>query len=312
MEKSSLTSPPAARRRWEERPTAAYRFLAPFLAVFLVVYVLPTVYALYEAFFAERKSGLGIIGASHRVFVGGSNFWTVLTSSTFWSGVERLAVFGAVQIPLMMALALAAALLLDTQRVRFRRFARFSLFLPYSVPAAVGAILWAFLYLPSTSPLTRAIRLIPGAASFSFFNSGTVLWSILNMTTWEFTGFDMLIFLSALQSISPTLYEAARVDGASDWRIARYVKVPLLVPAFGMTAMFSIIGTLQMFNRPTILTSVTPNIGSTYTPSMYSYAAAFDYNNYNLAAAVALVLAVLIGLVALSLFSWLSRRGQVQ
>lgn len=296
---------------WQRNYRAPYGFIAPFGVLFLVVYIIPVCYALYNSFEQQHSNALGL-GVPQTRFAGASNFVSVLTDAQFWSGMIRLGVFAIVQIPLTTFLALAAALLLDTTLVRFSRFIRFSLFLPYAVPAAVASILWAFLYLPQFSPLTGVIRLIPGAASFSFLNGNTVLWSIANMTVWEFTGFSMLIYMSALRTIPPSMYEAARLDGASEFAIARRIKVPLIIPAIGMTTMFSIVGTLQMFNRPTILRTVTTNISHTYTPNMYTYAAAFYFNNYNQAAAIALVMAVITGLFSFAVLGALSKRNLIQ
>lgn len=288
-----------------------YLFIAPFLLLFAGLYILPICYAIYEALFTKRSSGLGL-GVGHTVFSGISNFKYVFTSGTFWSGMARVLVFSVVQIPIMMILALALALLLDSQLVRLRRFFRFAMFLPYAVPGVIAAILWAFLYLPSLSPIVPLLHSLPGGGHFNFFGNNVVLWSIANIVTWEWTGYDMLIYIASLQSVPPELYEAARVEGASEWKIATRIKIPLIFPSLGMSALFSIIGSLQLFNEPTILRSLTPAVTSSFTPNMYAYTAAFSMDNYHLAAAIAVGMAAITFVFSFLLLGFLSKRQALQ
>jgi multiple sugar transport system permease protein len=303
-------SPGPARRSWR-RALGPYGFVAPFLVLFLCLYIVPIAYAIDQALYAKHSSGLGL-GVARTVFVGVSNFTQVLTSGTFWSGIGRVLLFGVVQVPVMMIIALLLALLIDSQLARLRRFFRFAMFLPYAVPGVIAAILWSFLYVPALSPILPLIRDLPGQGGFSFFGSNVILWSIANIVTWEWTGYDMLIYIASLQSISPELYDAARVEGAPEWKIAWRIKLPLIFPAIGMSALFSIIGTLQLFNEPTILRAITPSVTSTYTPNMFAYTAAFSENNYNLAAAVAVCLALVTFVFSFLLLGFLSRRRALQ
>ena len=293
------------------RKAVPYGFLAPFYLFFIGMFIIPVIYAVVQALYARRTNSLGF-GISHTVFVGLSNFQSVITSGTFWSGVGRVVLFGIVQIPVMMTIAVALALVLDTQLVRLRRLFRFAMFLPYAVPGVVAAILWSFLYVPNLSPIVPLLQHIPGLVHLNLVGSRTVLWSIANIVTWEWTGYDMLIVIASLQSISPELYEAARVEGATEWQIAWRIKIPLLAPALGMSGLFSIIGSLQLFNEPTVLRAITPNVTSSYTPNMYAYAAAFSSNNYHTAAAIAVVLAVITFFFSFLLLTTLSRREVLQ
>ncbi|MHB8294845.1 MAG: carbohydrate ABC transporter permease [Acidimicrobiales bacterium] len=308
----TASATPGRRRKHRLRPAwEPYAFIAPFLLLFLGLYIIPIGYAIYQALYTKKQSGLGL-GPGRTVFTGVSNFTSVFTSGTFWSGITTVLKFGIVQVPVMMILALILALLLDTALVRVRRFFRFAMFLPYAVPGVIAAILWAFLYFPSLSPLVPLIHQIPGLTQFSFFGNHVVLWSIANIVTWEWTGFAMLIYIAAMQSIPIELYEAARAEGASEWKIATRIKLPLITPAIGMSALFSIIGTLQLFNEPTVLRALTPNVTATYTPNMYAYAAAFSYDNYHLAAAVAVGLAAITFVFSFLLLSFLTKKQALQ
>lgn len=310
-ETSAARGHPRHRRRGVAPTWQPYVFVAPFMVLFVGLYLIPICYAVFQALYASHSSGLGL-GVSHTAFAGVSNFTSVLTSGTFWSGIERVVVFGAVQIPIMMFLALVLALLLDTALVRLRRFFRFAMFLPYAVPGVIAAILWAFLYFPSLSPIVPLIHDIPGAHGFDFLGQGTVLWSIANIVTWEWTGYDMLIYIAALQAVPVELYEAARVEGASERQIALRIKLPLIGPAVGLSALFSIIGTLQLFNEPTILRSLTPSVTSDFTPNMFAYSAAFAENNYHQAAAVAVSLAAITFVFSFLLLGFLARKHSLQ
>jgi multiple sugar transport system permease protein len=125
-----------------------------------------------------------------------------------------------------------------------------------------------------------------------FLGPGSVLWSIANIATWAYAGYNMLIIFAALQAIPGEIYESARIDGCSGWRIAWYIKIPLVAPALVLTGIFSIIGTLQLFNEPQVLSAISNNISSSYTPNYYAYFTAFGNNNYYYAAAMAVVLAL--------------------
>ena len=102
----------------------------------------------------------------------------------------------------------------------------------------------------------------------------------------------MLIIFAALQAIPTEIYESARLDGCSGFRIAWYIKIPLVAPALILTCIFSIIGTLQLFNEPSVLQAISNNIPSSFTPNLYAYYTAFGNNNYYYAAALSVLLAL--------------------
>ena len=131
-----------------------------------------------------------------------------------------------------------------------------------------------------------------GFGTVNFLGSTSALWSIANIVTWEYTGYNMLIIYAALQAVPGELYEAGRIDGASEWTVSTRIKLPMVRGALVLTAVFSIIGTLQLFSEPQVLRAITSNISSTYTLNLLAYTEAFTANNPNYAAAVAVVLAV--------------------
>ena len=196
---------------------------------------------------------------------------------------------------------MALALLLDTYVLR--RVApglRLMYFLPYAIPGVIAALVWTYLYSPGLSPLIRGTEALTGWAP-DFFHPDVILLSKANMTTWTFMGYNMLIFLAALQSVPHDLYEAARIDGASEWAIVRRIKVPLLRPAALLAVLLSIIGTVQLFNEPTVLKAVNPWMPNDYTPMMMAYntmTGGLSPSGDGPASAVSIVMALIAGLLA--------------
>jgi len=300
-----------APRAWRRRRAgwAPAAFLAPFGVLFIAFFLLPIGYAIYQSLLRVHVSGLGLgPGSSTTQFAGLANYTQVFSDPAFVAGVARVLLFGAVQIPVMLIFATILALLLDSVTVRFRRFFRLAFFLPYGIPGVIAAILWSFLYLPGLSPVVAALQ-HAGFGTVSFLGTNTALWSIANIVTWEYTGYNMLIIYAALQAIPADLYEAGRLDGATEWKIAARIKLPMVTGALVLTAVFSIIGTLQLFSEPQVLRAITSNISSTYTPNLLAYTQAFTANNPNYAAAIAVVLAVGTFILSFGFLRLVQRRG---
>ncbi|MGP4114717.1 carbohydrate ABC transporter permease [Streptomyces sp. 4N509B] len=273
------------RRGRGRRGLVAAGFLSPFLLLFAVTYLAPAAYALHRSFFVVERDGP--FGAPREVFGGLENYARALGDAGFLRGIGRVILFGAVQYPVMLLLALVLALALDSRVVRFRRFFRLAAFAPYAVPAVVASLMWGFLYSPELSPLVGwfdavGVRVDP-------LGGDTVLWSVANVVTWTYCGFNMLILLTALQAVDRDVYQAARVDGAGAWRIVWHIKLPLLRPALVLATVFSIIGILQLFTEPQVLSALSGSITSDYTPSLAAFHEA-SAGNYSYAAALAMML----------------------
>ncbi|MGW5361656.1 carbohydrate ABC transporter permease [Actinopolymorpha pittospori] len=290
------TVPRASRRRFHAsgRPWVPYVFVAPFVVLFILFLIAPIGVAIGNSLLAQKTSGLGF-GGVETIFAGFDNYLRALRDHDFLVGFGRVLLYGVVQIPVMMVIAAALALLFDTGLVRGTRFFQFAVFLPYAVPGVIAALLWGFLYQPSVSPVVQGLAKIGIHANF--LAPGSVLWSIANVATWSTVGINMIILFAALQGIPREIYEAARIDGAGEVRIALGIKLPMIAPAVLLTTLSSIIGTLQLFNEPQVLKSITSTISSDYTPNMAVYAATTLDRNPHLGSAMA----VLLGLVTLVL-----------
>ena len=198
----------------------------------------------------------------------------------------------------MLGLALFFALALDTGRVRGSKVLRLLIFMPYAVPGVVAMLMWGYLYgqhFGLVAQITRGI----GLPAPNLLSESTVLVSIMNIVTWAFVGYNMIIMYSALRSIPAELYEAAEIDGASQWRLAWSVKIPVIRPAIMLTVIFSIIGSFQLFNEPSLLAEIAPtSIPNSFTPNFYAYNLAFVNQDINYAAAIAFLLGFVIMIVS--------------
>ncbi|NOV97064.1 sugar ABC transporter permease [Isoptericola halotolerans] len=277
------------RRRTRRRP-ALWALLLPFVVMFLLFFVAPIVYAIVQSTLATRSSGLGF-GPPETTFVLLDNYVRALTDPAFVASLGRLLAFSGILVPLMVVTALGLALLLDTGRARAPRFFRVLAFAPYGVPGVIATLLWGFLYIPATSPVLQVLSAV--GIDVVPLASGTVLFAIANIALWGFAGYNMVILLAALDAIPGELREAARMDGASMWSITWHIKLPLVRPSVILVTVFTIIGTLQLFVEPLVLQPLTTAISSTYTPNLAAYNQAFSQGNPNLAAAMAVIVAVL-------------------
>jgi multiple sugar transport system permease protein len=270
---------------------APYAFVTPAVVLYAVTLLLPIGYTVYLSVEKVHVSGLGLgAGARQQVFAGLSNYTSALADQPFLSSLLRVLVYSVILVPVMLGLALLFALLLDARRVRFQRFARLSIFLPYAVPTVIASLLWGFLYLPTVSPFPEILRLV-GLSMPNLFSTNVVLLSVANIGVWGGTGFNMIVMYTALRAVPSELYEAARIDGASQWQVALRVKIPMIAPALVLTGVFSIIATLQVFNEPQTLYPLTNTISPDWMPLMRVYDLAFNDNNSYEAAAMSVVIA---------------------
>ncbi|OCG76366.1 carbohydrate ABC transporter permease [Microbacterium sediminis] len=276
----------AAGGRW-----TGWAFLAPFAVVFALVFIAPIVYALWLSLFRNQ-----LVGGN--AFVGLENYVAAFGDGAFWAGVVRVALFLLIQVPIMLFLSLLVALAPDSGRLYGTGFFRLSIFLPYAVPAVVAALMWGFMY-GTRFGLVGNLHDLLGIQLPDLLSPSLVLASIGNIVTWEFLGYNMLIFYSALRVIPTSLYEAAAIDGASQFRIIRAIKLPAIRGSLVVATIFSIIGSFQLFNEPSIMQSLAPNaITTSFTPNLYAYNLAFAGQQLNYSATVAIIMGVITMVIA--------------
>lgn len=299
----------STRRRRSEAVTG-WAFMAPFAAVYLVVFIIPIIVAVRSSFFQTKAAGGGLYGGGEAVetFVGVANYEATIHSSVFWMGIARVLGYTLIQVPIMIIAAMALALLLDSFLIRRVGAFRLGYFLPFAIPGIVAAIVWLYLYTPQISPLTDLLSGL--GIDVDLMGPGIVLASMANMTTWTYTGYNMLIFLAALQAIPHDLYEAARIDGANGWQVVTRIKVPLLGKAALLAVLLSIVGTIQLFNEPTVMASANAWMGKAYTPMMMAYNTMMGQitpGGDGPASAISIVMAVIAGVLA-AIYAFVQRK----
>jgi multiple sugar transport system permease protein len=303
------TAPPTvaayrrAKGKRQRHASSGYLFVTPFLIVFLAMLVLPLIYAAYLSLFREQ-----LIGGT--VFAGLDNYTRAFADERLRSGVARVALFFVIQVPIMLAVALCAALAIDSGLLRLSKVFRLGIFVPYAVPAVVATLMWGYLYGPDFGPFAQLAEKL-GTGAPRFLSADWMLGSLANIVTWEFTGYNMIILYAALRAVPHDLYEAAAVDGAGSWRTAWSIKIPALRPALLLCLIFSVIGSFQLFTEPKLLQPVAPNvIDSAYTPNLYAYSLAFTSQEVNYSAAVSFLLGVVIVVASYTVLFATGRRSR--
>lgn len=269
------------RNRW------GWVFVSPFAIIFILFLILPLIYA----FWLSVHTSTLALGTQ---FTGMDNYVKAFTDPIFLSGLRRVIMFAVVMIPIQILVALVAALVLDTMTNWFSKTARLMIFVPYAIPVVIGALMWGFLYSPRFGPAATLFDLV-GLTAPDFLAPGSIFGSLINVVTWQWAGYYMVIIFSALRSVDPAIYEAARIDGANGFQLATRIKVPMISSSMVMVLIFALIGTLQFFTEPQVLRSIAQGaIPVSYTPNMYAYTLAFSYSQFNYASAIAFSLGAVV------------------
>ncbi|MET4158482.1 multiple sugar transport system permease protein [Agromyces sp. PvR057] len=287
--------PPAGRspKRRVKGALTPWLMLTPGILLFAVFMAAPIFYTLLLSFQKEQVKGLGLGGDSRtREFAGLENYVATFSDPEFLASVARVLLYGLILVPTMLGLALLFALLLDARRTGAKGFSRVSIFLPYAVPAVISSLLWGFLYLPAVSPFYWIFEQLGWDDVPSLLSPGLVVFAIANIGLWGGVGFNMIVMYTSLKAVPSDIYEAARIDGASEVQIAWRIKVPIIMPALIMTALFSMIATLQVFAEPTTLRPLTNSLSTSWSPLMFVYRDAFTRDDIYSAAATSIIIAL--------------------
>jgi multiple sugar transport system permease protein len=272
---------------FERRDQLGWAFVAPFGLFFILFLVLPLGYAFWLSLNTKTL-------AQGNKFTGLDNYVHAFSDPLFLQGALFVIGFSLVLIPIQLIFSLGIALLLDDLSTKLGKVSRLLIFVPYAVPVVIGALMWGFLYSPSFGPMAQIFSTI-GLDAPNLLSRGGVFWGMLNIVMWQWTGYHMIILFSAMRGIDPSLYEAARLDGANKLQIALRIKVPLVAPAIILVVVFAVIGTLQFFTEPQILRSIASGvIDSAFTPNIYAYNLAFQYRQFNYASAISFALGLIV------------------
>jgi multiple sugar transport system permease protein len=267
---------------------AGYSFMAPTVLVLGTFVILPIAYAIFLAFHKVR-----ILGELNYRFIGFKSFLRMASDERVWIALKNTAEYVAVVVPIQTILALALALILNSQ-IKGKKGFRIIFFLPTVTSSAVLTLIFMWIY--NSNGLLNNLLAFFHLPTYNWIGDPAVaLKSIMLMNIWSTAPFFMVIYLAALQDIPVSLYEAATLDGANKWDQFISITLPLLKPVTFFIVVMGVIGTFQLFDQSYIFSAGSggPN-NSTLTVVLLIYQYAFKSLDMGYAAALALMLAAVI------------------
>lgn len=279
--------------------TFPYLLLAPYLLVFGLLLAYPIVRGVYISLF-----DWGIFGP--RGFMGFGNYLQLFEDARFWRAFWNTLFFTALYVPLVVVLSLLLAVLLQPRIAGISLF-RTVFFLPLVINVAVAAIAVGWIIDPQIGMLNRLLSLagLPTQAWLS--QPGWAMLAVSLVTIWTSAGFNIIIYLAALDNIDPQLYEAASLDGSSAFQNLIYITAPLLRPITLLITVLSLVLALQVFGEVYLLTDGGP-FGSTTVLTFLLYEAGFTNFEFGKAAAIGVIMTLLIAVLSLIQFRVLGER----
>jgi len=270
---------------------AAFWFLAPALGLIAVFFLLPIAAALLLSLTDFDIYAIGDPSALR--WIGFDNYRQVFEHPLFWTALGNTFYFVILGGPLSVGLSLGAALLLNARLTCCRTLFRTIYFLPVVSTLVAVAVVWRALYSPDAGLLNQLLAVFGIPPIDWLGDPNFAMPAIILMAAWKNFGFNMIIFIAGLQAIPDRLYEAARLDGAGSWAQFRYITLPQLAPTFLFVALMTMIGYLQLFAEPYVMTQGGP-ANATLSLVMLMYQEGFRWWNMGFAAALAFVLFVII------------------
>jgi len=275
-------------------------FLLPYLVLFTVFVIVPTVFGLWISLHDYDYT------LPEKPFVGLDNYAGLLTGDSpfaapFWSGMQATAIFTLASVPLLLVLPLAVALAMNL-RFRGRNFFRAMYFAPYVLGVAVVAVLWRYLLDTNIGLVNSYLDAVGLSGAIPWLTQLPWAWvSLVGVTLWWTLGFNTVIYLAALQDISPELYEAAKMDGATAVQRFRNVTLPGLRPVLLFITSVTIIASVNMFGQSYLMTQGGP--GQDTRTAIYQIAeTGLTSFNSGVASAMSLVFTVFLAAVSVAVF----------
>ena len=267
-----------------------WAFLTP--AVLLIC--LCSFYPMIQAFILSLQTGLGV----NLKFGGLSNYARILKDPTFKGTLFNTFFYLIIQVPIMLILALALASMLNNKDLRFKGVFRTCIFLPCATSLVSYAMIFRSMF-ANDGFINTVLRNMGMSPIMWFTNAWTARAVVIIALVWRWTGYNMVFYLSGLQNIEYSVYEAAKIDGASPLQTFFKITVPLLKPTILLTTITSTNGTLQLFDESLNLTNGGPG-KSTMTMSHYIYNTSFVQSpNFGYAAAMSIIILIMVAILAL-------------
>ncbi|MFD1712343.1 sugar ABC transporter permease [Ottowia sp. GY511] len=278
----------------------AWLLLLPAMVLLVAFTHYPAVQTLIDSLYSTPK------GARASVWVGLENYQVMVDDPVFWMAVRNNLWFAAATIPCSIGLALLMALWVN-ERIAGRAFLRTAFFTPTILPMIAVANIWLFFYTPQYGLLEQITRAF-GLPTHNWLGSpSTALGAVTVVAIWKEAGFFMIFYLAALQTLNPSLREAAAIEGASRWTFFRRVQWPLLMPTTLFVLVNAFINAFRMVDHLFILTRGGPNNASTLL-LYHLYEVGFSFWDTAYAAAITVVLVVVLAGIALVQFFVLDRK----
>lgn len=289
----------------DSRKRVAWFFLAPALMAIGLFFVIPVVSAFVLSFTDFDIYALGNLGMVR--FVGLENYLTIVQSPLFWTSIKNTFYFVLAGGPLSVGVSLGIALLVNSKLAMFKPFFRTVFFLPVVASLVAVAIVWRYVYHPTSGMLNVVLSWFGIAPIDWLGNPDTAMPAIIILAVWKNFGYNMLIFIAGLQNIPDELYEASRIDGAGIWRQFTDVTIPMLAPTTVFVILITVIGYFQLFAEPYVMTDGGP-LNATMSIVMLMYDQGFRWWNMGYAAAIAFILFIIVLIVSAIQFSLQRRR----
>ncbi|MFC3785287.1 multiple sugar transport system permease protein [Sphingopyxis italica] len=287
---------------------AGWAMSSPALAAILLFFVLPAIASLFLSFTDFDIYALADIGNLR--FVGLQNYERLLENPLFWKAITNSLLFVAVGTPFIVALSLLAAMLVNSRWLTWRPVWRVALFAPYVTTLVATAVVWRYL-LHTRYGLLNYLLSFFGMPPIDWLGSPTAsLPAILLFVGWKTFGYNMIIFLAALQTVPRELDEAARIDGAGWFTRLRHVTLPAIAPTLLLVSVLTVAGMFQLFAEPYVMTQGGP-AQSTVTILYFMYEEGFKWWNLGSGAAVAFLLFLCILAVTLVQLRLAKRSGAI-
>lgn len=267
--------------------TAGWVFAGPALVAIALFFAVPALASLVLSF-----TDFDIYALADRAnlrFIGLGNYQALLQKPLFWKAMGNTLWFVVFGVPLIVGASLAAALLVNSRLLRWRSVWRVALFAPFVTTLVATAVVWNYLLHTRYGLINYGLGQLGIAPVDWLGNPRTSLPAILLFVTWKTFGYNMVIFLAALQSVSGDLLDAARVDGAGLWARFRHVVLPAIAPTVLLVSILTVAGMFQLFAEPYVMTQGGPE-QSTVTVLYFMYEEGFKWWNLGSGAAVAFVL----------------------
>lgn len=262
-----------------------------FISLATIMICLFYFYPMIQAFSMSLQSGTG----SNLTFVGFENYVRLFKDPTFITTLTNTVIFLIIQVPIMISLALFLSVLLNDKTLKLKGFYRTAIFLPCVTSLVAYSVIFKYLFSQDgiINHMLLKFMLISEPIQWltdPFWAKVTIILAI----TWRWTGYNMIFFLSALQNIDQSIYEAAKIDGASSFQTFFRITIPMMKPIILFTSITSTIGTLQVFDEVMNITKGGPG-NSTMTISQYIYNLSFKYTpDFGYAATVSYAIVIII------------------